>query len=178
MSKSNTTAGSSRSPSPAPTSTTAVATSRERRCIPSVTLVAAHAIGSVRATELTRLCGASTGPTRPLRDRTLLAVLCLDGLRDLRLDGVEVEARALLHRRILDGRLGQLRHLLLDEHEPPELVHEPLVEEALRAVQGPVDRIAEAFEGVEAQVRNRWRVHMDLAAEPAVGLVDEAVLEV
>jgi hypothetical protein len=33
---------------------------------------------------------------------------------DLRLDRREVEARALLHRRILDPRLGQLRYFLLD----------------------------------------------------------------
>src|SRR5947209_15016498 len=178
MSKSNTTAGSSSSPSPVPTSKTAVATSRERQGQPIATLVVADAIGSVRATELTQWCGASAGATRPLRDRTLLTVLGLDGFRDLRLDGVEVEARALLHRWVLDGRLGQLRHFLLHEHEPPELVHEPLVEEALCAVQGPVDRVAEALERVEAQVGDRRRVHVDLAAEPAVGLLDEAVLEV
>ena len=50
----------------------------------------------------------------------LLSVL-RHGFRDLRLYGIEVEARALLRRRELDGRHGQLRHFLLDEHEAPEL---------------------------------------------------------
>src|SRR3954468_22756049 len=81
----------------------------------------------------------------------------LDGLLNLLLHGIEVEARALLHGRILDGRLGQLRHLLLDEHEPPELVLEP-TEVTLRAVEGTVLRPAQALERVQAQVRDRRHV--------------------
>src|SRR5438552_4174746 len=51
----------------------------------------------------------------------------LDGLLNLLLHGIEVEARTLLHRRELDRGLGQLRHLLLDMDKAPELVDEPIV---------------------------------------------------
>src|SRR5438874_11911271 len=47
-------------------------------------------------------------------------------LRHLRLHGIEVEARAALHRRVIDEALEGLAHHLLDEHEPPELVLEPI----------------------------------------------------
>src|SRR4029453_3246346 len=52
----------------------------------------------------------------------LLLAHCGPGCLDLRLDGIEVEARALLHRRELDGGHGELHHLLLDKHEAPEFV--------------------------------------------------------
>jgi hypothetical protein len=53
---------------------------------------------------------------------------------DLRLHGIEVEARTFLHRRVVDGRHGEFRHFLLDEYEAPELIHEPFIEESLRAL--------------------------------------------
>ena len=40
--------------------------------------------------------------------------------RKLRFQGIEVETRAMLHWRIVNGCLGQLGHLLLDEDESPE----------------------------------------------------------
>src|SRR5882672_5880130 len=45
-------------------------------------------------------------------------------------------------------------------------------------LQRSVDRHAQALKGIEAQVRYRRRVHMHLAAEPAVRLLDEAILVV
>ncbi len=50
---------------------------------------------------------------------------CRPGGLDLRLHGIEIEARALLHRRELEEGL-ELRHFLLDKHEAPELVLEPI----------------------------------------------------
>src|SRR5262245_59429628 len=52
----------------------------------------------------------------------------LHGLLDLLLDGFQVEARALLHRRELDRGLSELPHLLLHQHEAPELVDKVVVE--------------------------------------------------
>jgi len=45
-------------------------------------------------------------PGRPVIDVSLLSSLRLYGLLDLLLDGFQVEARTLLHRRKLDRRLG------------------------------------------------------------------------
>ena len=47
----------------------------------------------------------------------LLGRLRLDSCLDLRFHGIEVEARALLHRRELDGGQGYLCYFLLDKHE-------------------------------------------------------------
>src|SRR5262249_57456921 len=99
------------------------------------------------------------------------------GRLDLRLHGLEVEARALLHRRKFDRGLRQLLDLLLDEHEAPELVLEPvevLLRAFLRAAVGP----ARALERVEAQVGQEWHIDLGLLAQPAVGLADEAILVV
>src|SRR5215213_6975786 len=96
---------------------------------------------------------------------------------DLRLHSVEVEARALLHWRELDRRHGELLHLLLHEDEAPELVLEPL-EILLRAGLGPVLRPSRALEGIEAEIGQIRDVDLGLVAEPASGLVDEAVLVV
>ena len=41
-------------------------------------------------------------------------------------DCVEVEARAPLHRRVIEKRLEFLAHQLLHEHESPELILEPI----------------------------------------------------
>src|SRR5215831_20963781 len=45
----------------------------------------------------------------------------LHGLFDLLLDGFLVEARALLHRRKIDRGPGEFGHLVLHQHEAPEL---------------------------------------------------------
>src|SRR3954452_20996776 len=85
---------------------------------------------------------------------TSLPGSALSGLLDLLLDGLQVEARALLHGRELDRRPGQLPDLLLHVDEAPELVLEPL--EVL-------DRAGEsrALEGVEPQVHQDWDVRLD-----------------
>src|SRR5262245_23834626 len=54
-------------------------------------------------------------------------------LLDFLLHRLEVEAGQILHRRIVDGGLGELRYVLLHEHEAPELarikvVHVPAAE--------------------------------------------------
>ena len=66
---------------------------------------------------------------------------------------------------------------LLDEHEAPEFVLEP-VEVLLRPGFGPALGPARALEGIEAKVGQERHVDMGLLAEPAAGLLDEAILEV
>ena len=78
---------------------------------------------------------------------------------------------------ILDGRLGELRHFLLDEHEAPELVLEPL-KYSCAPSSVPLSGQVQALERVEAQVDQGRHVEVNLAAEPAIGLFDEAILEV
>ena len=53
----------------------------------------------------------------------LLGGMRLNGLHDLLLDGLQVERGGLLHRREFDEGRAELCHLLLDEHETPELIH-------------------------------------------------------
>src|SRR5215213_7222851 len=88
--------------------------------------------------------GGSASPLTLPRDRG-------SGGLDLRLHGVEIEARTLLHWRELDRRHRKLLDLLLDEDETPELVLEPM-EILLRAGLGPVLRPSRALEGVEAEI--------------------------
>src|SRR4051812_5019639 len=96
---------------------------------------------------------------------------------DLRLHGIEVEARAFLHRRELDRGHGQLLYLLLDKHEAPELVFEP-VEVLLGAVFRPVVGPARAFEWIETKICDVRHVRFGLVTEPAPRLIDEAIFEV
>src|SRR5262245_28693527 len=91
--------------------------------------------------------------------------------RKLLLERLHVEARALLHRRELDEGLRGLRDLLLHEHVAPELVDEPVL-----VVERALD--PRALERVEAQIDEDRPVDLERAAQPAVRLVDEAVLEV
>ena len=69
---------------------------------------------------------------------------------------------------ILEEGLEFLAHHLLDEHEAPELVLEPvevLLRAFFRAVVGP----AGALERIEAQVGDVGHVRMGLLAQPACG---------
>ncbi len=75
---------------------------------------------------LLRLLCAFGAPDRGAPN-SLLSSLRLDGLLNLLLDGLQVEACTLLHGRELDRGLGDLCHLLLHELEAPELVDEPVV---------------------------------------------------
>src|SRR5882672_6537957 len=129
-----------------------------------------------------RRAGSSRGPKgitvwRAARHaqylRRLLAQLRPLSRLDLCFHGIEVETRALLHRRERDRSLDQLDHLLLNEHEAPELVLEPF-EIRLRSVLGSVARPAGALERIETQVRYVRHIGLGLVTQPAVGLVDEA----
>ena len=118
------------------------------------------------------------GPRGPPAVRVIrLLGQCRPGGLDLRLHRIEVEARALLHGRELDGRHRQLRDLLLHEHEAPELVLEP-IEVLLRTVLGAVSGPARALERIETQVDQVWHVRVGLLTQPPAGLVDEAILVV
>ena len=95
----------------------------------------------------------------------------------LRFHGVEVEARALLHRRVIEEGLEFLADDLLDEHKAPELELEP-IEVLLRAFFRPIVGPALALERIEAQVDQIGHVHLRLFTQPAMGLVDETILVV
>ena len=82
-------------------------------------------------------------------------------LRHFRFHGVKVEARATLHRREIEEGLNLLAHYLLDKHEAPELVFEP-IEILLRPVFRPVAGPARALERIKAQVGDVRHVRMRL----------------
>src|SRR5206468_690492 len=91
--------------------------------------------------------------------------------RDFRFYGIEVKARALLHRREFDRSLRQLLNLLLNEHEAPEFVFEP-VEVLLRSGLSPIVGPARALKGIEAQVDQVRYVNLGFFTQPAPRLVD------
>src|SRR5208283_3212576 len=93
----------------------------------------------------------------------------------LSFDCIKIEARAPLHRRIIKESLDFLANYLLDEHEAPELVLEP-IEVLLRAILRPIAWPARALERIEAQVGDVWHVRVGFFAQPASRLVDEAEL--
>src|SRR5439155_2504695 len=77
----------------------------------------------------------------------------------------------LLHRRVLDERLGVLCHLLLYKNEAPELVHKPI-----HVLKGSCQ--AGTLERIEFEVDEDRHIDLDRPAKPAAGLVDESVLVV
>src|SRR3982074_354221 len=99
------------------------------------------------------------------------------GSRDFRFHGIEVEARAFLHRRELDRSHGEFLHLLLDKYEAPELILEP-VEVLLRTELCPAVGPARALEWIKTQVGQTGHVELGFFAQPAARLIDEAILEV
>src|SRR5271154_5789652 len=104
---------------------------QQRTCIPCPS----WSIGSRRSAYLGALpVGPCRKIGRPLRtarviSQTIVWLLgvCRDGFLDLCLDGLQVETRAFLHRRILDRGLGHPGDLLLYELEAPEFKGEPVV---------------------------------------------------
>ena len=66
--------------------------------------------------------------------------------RQFRFHGLEVEARALLHRRVIEEGLEFLADDLLDEDKTPELELEP-IEVLLRTFFRPIIRPALTLEG-------------------------------
>src|SRR5262245_35672155 len=84
--------------------------------------------------------GGPSGP--PLSsDRLLVARPSLHLLFQLFLQALEIEGGAFLHRRELEEGLSVLRHLLLHEDEPPELVDEPVVVRQRPGDARPLERI-------------------------------------
>src|SRR5439155_3460577 len=122
-------------------------------------------------------CGRARTARPPCGPFLLLAGACrlglLHPLRHFRLHGVEIEARAPLHRRIVEEGLKLLRHDLLHEDKAPELELEPvevLLSSVFRAAAGPTLTL----ERIEPQVRDVGDVRMGLLAEPPVGLINKA----
>jgi hypothetical protein len=77
---------------------------------------------------LNHIAGGPRGAARnTARSPTLVGRSGLHLLLELLLQRFAVDARALLHRRVLEEGLRVLLHLLLHEHEAPELEREPVV---------------------------------------------------
>ena len=98
---------------------------------------------------------------------------------DLLLDRVKVEGRRVLHRRVVDRRHGQLRHLLLDDDEPPELAGVEVVHvAAAQVVEALAADRRRPLERILADVDHGGHVGRDLRARPALRLLVELELEV
>src|SRR5882757_4238654 len=110
------------------------------------------------------------------RQRRLLGD-CVPSRRNLLFYGLEIETRALLHRWKLDRRHRQFFHLLLNKHEAPEFVFEP-VEILLGPFFGHAIGPACAFKRIEAQVGNVGYVRLGFVSQPPPGLVNETKLVV
>src|SRR5262249_9486939 len=117
-----------------------------------------------------RFFACTAGPSVLVCTPSLLSSVRLDGLLNLLLDGLQVEARALLHRREFDGRLSELPDLLLRELEAPELVGKPVV-----VGQRPLIAVGQArpLEGIEPDIGEDGPIDLDRAAQPAARLVGE-----
>ena len=125
--------------------------------------------------------GADPGPcqlprVRPPLAKSLLASMPCRGLLDLRLHGFEVEARALLHRRKLERRLGQFADLLLGELEPPELVDEPVVVRD-RTIGLPLDMPVRSY-GSRRRLTMIGQSTLTVAPSQPLGLIGKAIFEV
>src|SRR5882724_9490597 len=106
-----------------------------------------------------------------------LLTRCRPGSLYFRFHRIEIEARASLHRRKLDRSHRQFFHHLLNKHEAPEFIFEP-VEVLLRTEFGLAIGPPRALERIEAKVSQVRHVRFGLFAEPAARLVDETILEV
>jgi hypothetical protein len=87
-----------------------------------------------------------------------------------------VKARALLHRWKLDEGLGRLRHLLLHEHEAPELEGKPVVVGCRPIILAVLH--SRPLVGVQTQIDQYRPIDFLSGAKPAIGLIGEAVLVV
>ena len=120
------------------------------------------------------------GPCESPAIRTIrllhLALHLGNTLLNLRFDGFEIEARALLQRRKLDECHRFLGNHLLQEDEAPELVDV----EVRHIVCGTHVAFPNhlSLEGIEPEVGEQWHVQMHCAARPAVGLVNQTELPV
>src|SRR5215475_6465281 len=90
---------------------------------------------------------------------------------DLLFDRFQIERSRRLHRRKFNETLGELGHDLLNENETPELIGKPRI-----VVDGSTQ--ACAFERVQPDIGQNRKIRFYGAAQPATGLVDEAILVV
>src|SRR5262245_30931743 len=103
--------------------------------------------------------------------RRLAALPRLQLLFQLFLQPLQIEARALLHRRAVEEGLCVLRQLLLDDDVATAFVYVQVVEGQRAAQPRP-------FKGIEAEVHQDRPVRLHRAAKPAARLIDEPVLVV
>lgn len=102
---------------------------------------------------------------RPSQNSVLVPPLfgvCRDCLLDLHLDGLQVEAGTLLHRRILNRRLGNPANFLLYKLEAPELKGKPVVE--CQRTVGTVGK-AHAFKWIKANIGQDRPIDLDRATK-------------
>src|SRR6266581_4123309 len=95
----------------------------------------------------------------------------------LRFHGIKIEARASLHWREFEESLEFLAHHLLDENKAPELELEP-IEVLLSSFFRPIVWPALALKRIETQVDQIRHIRFGLFTQPALGLVDKAILVV
>ncbi|MNP35678.1 hypothetical protein D3C76_1290210 [compost metagenome] len=80
-----------------------------------------------------------------------------------------------MHGWVFDSRFSEFGNPFLNEHEAPELKLEPV--EILRGTIGRlVLRPACTLERIQAQVGQHGYINADLGAEPAIRLIEKAVL--
>src|SRR5262249_50709766 len=108
---------------------------------------------------------------RPTLFAALLSVAAGHLLFHLLLQGLKVEACALLHWRKLKKGLCRCANLVFYKYKAPELVSIPVVVVDRLVQPGPLER-------VQPKVDEDWPIRLDSAAEPTVRLIDEPVLEV
>src|SRR5215471_1196891 len=88
---------------------------------------------------------------------------------DLFFDRFQIERSRRLHRRKFNESFGELGHDLLHEYETPELIGKPRI-----VVDGSTQ--ACAFEWIQPNIGQNRKIRFYGAAQPAAGLVDEAIL--
>src|SRR5215475_3346601 len=116
---------------------------------------------------------------RAARTGALLSGLVFDSGVDLLFHGLEVEGRWILHRWVVDGRLGEICDPLLDEHEAPELPGIKVIHvAATQIVQALRINRRRPFEGILADVHHSRHVGRDLAARPTFWLPKKLELEI
>src|SRR5580698_3756361 len=98
--------------------------------------------------------------------------VCRERILAMRFDRLQVEARALLHRWVLDRTLRHLANFLLYKLETPKLVGKPVVER--QRTVGAVRKV-HAFERVKTNVGQDRPIHLDRAAKPTAWLIGEAI---
>src|ERR1051326_9105822 len=118
-------------------------------------------------------------PAIHLESVRLLSFVALHHRLDLLLHCVEVERGRLLHRRKVDGRLSECRHLLLNKNESPELAGVELISITKCAVQRRFTSDHwESLERVLSNILDSRHVGHDLRTRPTSRLEEELKLEI